>query len=301
MFLLSIEHSPQQAFDFEIGRIRKLHIGIGSTHGAVAQVNKAPALRHVHCNLSGRTPGPVVLRKILARSIFLALIFAVHQFVLPLYAREADAQIVTGFQIVVETLSDGFTRNGKFNGPTLVGVLWIVERAVHLSCNLHSRAIPLELHESGSRSAIRLLDGEVEDCADGICFDFEIVVSVAVGVDENFKVVVVINHFVVGFDVSPNVRVVEFGSHIKIFVVPKHFRLSVIARCWETLAADVDKSAHRGSVLPRLLIELAVDIDFVSSAIAHIVVRDGQKPCEPLGNWLRLSSHSHDEGSTHKK
>ena len=301
MFLLSIEHSPQQAFDFEIGRIGELHIGIGSAHGAVAQVNKAPTFRHVHCNLSGRTPCPVVLREIFARSIFLAQIFAVHQFVLPLNARETDAQIVAGFQIVVETLSDGFARDGKFNGPSLVGILRVVERAVHLSCHLHSRAIPLELHESGRRSAIRLLDSEVEDCADGICFDFEIVVSVAIGVDENFEVVVIINHFVVGLDVSPNVRVVEFGSHIKIFVVPKHFRLSVIAWCRETFAADVDKSAHRGSVLPRLLIELAVDSDFVGSAIAHIVVRDGQKPCELLGNWLRLSSHSHDEGSTHKK
>ena len=210
---------------------------------------------------------------------------------MPLYARKTYAQIVAGTQIVVETLCYGFARDGKFGCPTLVFVLGVVERALHLGFNLKSRAVPLKLHESGCRSAIWLLYGEVEDGAYGVYFYFEVVVSIAIGVDKYLEVVVVVHHFVVILDVGPNVRFTHFGCHIQVIVVPHHLGASLVARFWIAFAADVDKCLDFFGFLPRFFVYFAVNLYLTVGAIAHIVVGDGKKTGILLSDRLRPSAH----------
>ena len=72
-------------------------------------------------------------------------------------------------------------------------------------------------------------------------------------------------------EVSHDVRFLEHGRDIQILVVPEQARLGVVDRLREVEAADVDERLCLCSLLPHLLVEFAVDLHLLRSAVAHVV------------------------------
>ena len=116
---------------------------------------------------------------------------------------------------------------------------------------------------------------------------------VAVGVDKDLKIVVVIDHLVMLLDVCPDVRIGKFRTDVEVLFIPKHLHLSLIAWRRKSLAADIDKGVGGLGVLPRRLVELAIHLDRIGRPVTDVMVGHRQKTCVFLGNRLGLSCYGH--------
>ena len=127
--------------------------------------------------------------------------------------------------------------------------------------------------------AVGLFEEEVEDGCQHIGFHFEVVVSVAIGVDEYLEVRVVVDDGVALVEDAPHVGFFYLGSHIEVVVVPEHLGLGVEARCGMALAADVAERLGPWGCLPVGFVEQAVDGGWLGGVAGYIAAR----LCEQAG------------------
>ena len=111
---------------------------------------------------------------------------------------------------------------------------------------------------------------------------------IAGGVDEDFKVGVVIDDRIAQRQVGPYVGLLHHGGDIKVVVVPKHLCPGGITGRGESLTADVHEEFGLGSVLPRLLVHDAVDGNLVHGTVCHIAVGLGEETGIFFGDALGI-------------
>ena len=101
---------------------------------------------------------------------------------------------------------------------------------------------------------------------------FEVFVAVAVWVDEQLEIVVVENHRVVLGQRGPDMRLLQFGGDVNIFVVPLHFGAGPEPRARLGAAFNVDK-VRCPRRIPPLPVNAAVDANGFFGARANVGVR----------------------------
>ena len=164
-----------------------------------------------------------------------------------------------------------------------------------LNGELQSRTIPLNV-EVAART-IGTVEHKVEHNATCVVLNLEIALSVASRVEEHLEVVVVIDDSIALREVSHDVRLLYYSRHVQIFIVPHHSGLGVVNRLGKSVAADVDKRLRVGSLCPRLLVELAVNLYLLVSTTAHIMSWSRQSLCIFLEQSV-LSRSGHSEGKS---
>ena len=229
--------------------------GLRAAHRGVDKAEESPALGHVHVNEACGAPHPVLLG------------LAGNE---PFNAREVDAPCLERARIG-EVAGEGLEGYGHLHIPCFVGVGGFVECSVHPGGKLESLAVPR--HEEAASRAVRLVEHEVEHHALGVVLDFEIVLTVAVGVDEHLEVIVVVYDGVALRELCYHVVLHEAGAYVKVFVVPHHLGPCGFHGFGISLAADVDERLCRDCLGPVGLVEFAVDFNF--SRGAECVVEAG--------------------------
>ena len=146
-----------------------------------------------------------------------------------------------------------------------------------LNSELQSRTIPLDV-EVAART-IGTIKHKVKHNATCVVLNLEITLSVACRVEEHLKVIVVIDDSIALCEVSHDIRFLHYSRHVQVFVVPHHSSLGVVNWLRKSVATDVDKRFCIGSFSPRLLVELAVNLNLLVSTIAHVMSWSRQSLC----------------------
>src|SRR5438132_1928283 len=109
----------------------------------------------------------------------------------PFHAREVDAPLIAVARRsgLVSKLAEHLPGKSDFYGPAPVGVARIIERPVYMDCRLQTWDFPT-VH-CGSAVSVGADEEQVPTGVQGVHLELVILVIVAVGIDENFKVVVV--------------------------------------------------------------------------------------------------------------
>ena len=102
-------------------------------------------------------------------------------------------------------------------------------------------------------------------------FKFKIFVGIAIGIDENFEVVIVENNAVTFGKSTPDLIFPKISADIEGFIIPKHFHLSfVIRRGTNGVPFDILEFLAPFSSVPERLVETAVDLRRKDSTVANI-------------------------------
>ena len=96
------------------------------------------------------------------------------------------------------------------------------------------------------------------ECVD---FDLIVLVVVAIGVDEDFEVIIFENDGIVLRQRAPDVGFLEQGADVEVGVVPEHAGTSL--KPWDRAgrAQDVDEGISPGSATPSVVVKSAVDLN----------------------------------------
>ena len=113
----------------------------------------------------------------------------------------------------------------------------------------------------GSIIAIRLVECEFPDGVEGVHFKFVVVMIGAIGAQEDFKIVVLKNHFVLFGDRTPDVRLFQFGENVKVLIIPEHLGMRAKARGRFTIPFDICKIRSPGDGRPNRFVSDTINCD----------------------------------------
>ena len=251
IFLLGIEHGPQQLIHGLVVRIDKLRLV--RSHPRIGKVKIPPTVGHVHVNFAGSTPHPVFFRSVRLQ---------------PLHAREIDTPRISRLQGIIEIHGQCLMRNGHFHTPIFVLILWLIQCSLAMNSHLHPRTVPL--HHEVTTGAIRFVQHQVEYHATGIGLDFKVIMSVTIRVNKHLEVIIIVNNGIAPGQTRLYIFFFKNGTNIQIIVIPKHFGRCLIFGSGESLSADVDKRSGSFRLLPRAFVQLTVHLQFAIRTIANI-------------------------------
>ena len=165
-------------------------------------------------------------------------------------------------------LTEDFPREGNLQRPALVGVAWIVDRALDLDSAFESWYFPAV----NGRPAVfvRTQQQQIPGGVESVHLEFGVIVAIAVRVDENFEVIVMKDNRVMRRQTALDVWFFEFGGHVEKTVVPEHLGPSAKTRRRLLAPLDIDKIFGPGGPLPGLVIQLAVNPNWPFSAITNV-------------------------------
>ena len=92
-----------------------------------------------------------------------------------------------------------------------------------------------------------------------IRFQFEVEMVVAVRVDENFKIVVVVNYRVTVGELAPHMGLQKGGAHVEIFGIPYHLCAGAQAGFALQWPLNVGEGFCPGCALPGWVIQQTID------------------------------------------
>src|SRR5262245_52591183 len=103
--------------------------------------------------------------------------------------------------------------------------------------------------------------------------------AVAVGIEEDFEVIIVEDNAVVTGEGGPNVRLFQLGADVQASVVPQQLDARAEARCRSCTPFDVREVLAPRRGLPGILVELAVEYGWLLRPVADVTARMG-------GSWF---------------
>ena len=143
-----------------------------------------------------------------------------------------------------------------------------------MNSQLDARTVPLN-HKIASRT-VRAVQQQVKDHSAGIVLNLKIMMSVSIRIDEDFKIIVIINNGVTLRQTGLNIRLFQYCAYIQTVDIPQHFRLGIIFGLGETFPTDIPERRGGLSQLPGGFIRPAVYLYFLCRTIAYITFGQGQ-------------------------
>ena len=255
------------------------------------ELHHAPALRHVHVDRALRAPHPVVFgQRLLRLGVRPLHVVAVDDVGVPLDAREIDAPLlaVARRALVSRGFFEDLPRQREFDAPAVVFVARLVQRAANVDADLQARDVPAV--DRGAAVAIGLRQQQIPRRLQRVDFEFEVFVRVAVGIDEDFEIVVLKDHRIARRQRPPDVGFEHVGGDVEKLVVPQHLHARGESRARTDVTLDVDERVRPLGRAPRRFVELAVDGQARRRAIDDGVFRRERKFLEiGFGPRLRLT------------
>ena len=172
-----------------------------------------------------------------------------------------------------------------FHAPALICIRRVVERSPDLDRGFQSRDLPAVL---GLASVfVRLRKEEIPAGVERVDFKLVVIVRIAVRIDEDLEVRIDKNDGIVLRQGGPDVRFLQLGRDVEIFIVPEHLRPGAKRRPGGPLDVHEILGPRRGR--PGVVVQFPVDGDRGRRPRANIAARhDGLHFLAPLGPGIRV-------------
>ena len=193
---------------------------------------------------------------------------------LPLDAGEIDAPLLAfgGRTGVTRVLGEGFPREGDFNGPALISIGGIIQRAIDVDGGFRAGNLPRIVRLALIH--IRLAEQQVPGGIERVHLELVIGLGIARRIDEHLKVRVLENDGVMVRKRGPNMRLFEFRGEVEILVVPKHLCARAKPGLGPTAASDVHEISRPRRLRPSGLIQVSIDQNWGAGVAAEIASRN---------------------------
>ena len=123
--------------------------------------------------------------------------------------------------------------------------------------------------------AIRTLEVELPDRAEGVHLELVVVVMVAIGVEEDLEIGIVEDDRVLLGERREHVRIVQVRTHVEVRVVPAHLDAGLEARRGLAVTFDVHEALTPRHALPLWIVEPAREFDRALDAGCDVPARFG--------------------------
>ncbi len=213
-----------------------------------------------------------------------SLVLARDDLVLPFDAGEVDAPLVAVVRRgrAVGEFPQGRPGDGDFDRPAGVAIGRIVQRAVDVDGRFEAGDVPAIVGPAAV--FVRPWQEEVPAGVERVHLEFVVLVIVAVGIDEEFEIVVVEDDRIVLGERPPDMRFFQLRGDIEIFVVPQQLGAGAEPRLRPAIAFDVDEIIGPGSNLPSGVVQASVDLWRRLGAIADVSPRDDAFHSRPIAD-----------------
>ena len=159
-------------------------------------------------------------------------------------------------------------RNSHFHTPLFVLIFRLVQGSFTMNSQLKSRTIPLN-HKITSRT-VRLVQHQVKNNSLRIGFYFKVILPVPIRIQENLKIIVIIDNRIPLTEFRLDVILLQHGPYIEIIIIPQHFGRSIITRFGKSFPTYIYKRRSGLRLLPVCLIQFSIYFNFSIHTIAYI-------------------------------